>query len=120
MGFARSFRFAHDVGRAFLDVHADEEDEKRRRDPDEEHTAPPDAVEQGEINEAGDEIAGRIAALEQARHGAPEPGRNGLHDEACADPHSPPMAKPNRVRMTSSSVSERANPTAPRRPKRRG
>ena len=62
-------------GRALLDVHADEEDEKRRRDADEEHAAPADPVEQQEIDEAGDEIAGGIAALEQARHGTAKLGR---------------------------------------------
>ena len=50
---------------------ADEQDEQRGRYADHEHPAPADAVEQQEVDEAGDEIAGTMAQLEDA----PRPDR---------------------------------------------
>ena len=72
--------------RTFLDVHADEQDEQRRRNPDHEHAAPADPVEQQIEDEAGDEIAGRIAALEKAGDWTAQLGGNRFHDQARAEP----------------------------------
>src|SRR6185503_10424401 len=71
--------------RAFFYVHADEEDGPGGGDTDHEHAAPADGVEQQIIDEAGDEISCRIAALEEPRDGSAQPRRDTFHDEAGAE-----------------------------------
>ena len=97
-------RFEH---RAFFHVDANEEDEERRGDADHEHAPPADRVEQQEIDEAGDEIARRIATLKQARNGAAQLAPGSLSMTRLAPrPHSPPIAIPKRKRRTRRLVSD--------------
>src|SRR5438270_269279 len=72
--------------RALLHVHADEQDEKRRGNPNHEHPPPADLIEQQIEDEAGDEIARRVAALQKAGNRSAKPGGNRFHDEARAKP----------------------------------
>src|SRR6185369_17439622 len=98
--------------RAFLHVHADKEDEQRGRDPDHEHAAPADRVEEQEIDEAGDEIARRIAALQQAETGPRRRAGIDSMTRLAPRPHSPPIPTPKRKRSINRLVSVGAKPEA--------
>ena len=100
----------------------DQEDQDRRRDPDHEHAAPADRVEQQEIDQAGDEIARRDSPTGAARRPAPRSfaGIDSI-TRLAPIPHSPPMQKPNSVRITNRLVRLRAKAgQRTRRPRRAG
>ena len=66
-------------------VGAHVEGEERRETADEEHRAPAEAGKDQEVAERGEQVARRVAFLEEPREDAPQPGGRLLHGERRTD-----------------------------------
>ena len=70
---------APDVG--LLHSGAHEQREQRRQAADKKQRAPAPVREDEQVTERGEQVAGRITLLQEARHDAPQARRHFLHDE---------------------------------------
>ena len=71
--------------RRLLDARADVEHQERRQRAEHEHAAPADALEQEAEHQRRDQVAGRVALLQDARRDAARLGRQRLERERRAD-----------------------------------